>query len=76
MSHPPFRPVTKRPYARRLPSQYCRRAMLSIRVSDNTRHWIKTLAARRGISPSEYVARLIHDHLTYTLRVTSPSFAI
>lgn len=76
MPHPQFRPLTKRPYAQRLPSQYCRRAMLSIRISENTRQWIKTLAARRGISPSEYVARLIHDHLTYTLRVTPPSFSI
>lgn len=70
MSRLQAHPVAKRPYARRLPPEFRRRAMLSIRVQESVRHLIKSLAARRGMSASEYVARLIQDHLTHTLRVT------
>lgn len=58
---PSLRP--KRPYAHRLPPEDCRRAQLSVRVHENARSAVFSLASRRGMSASEYVARLLNDHL-------------
>lgn len=57
-----------RRYARRLPLGYRRRAMLSIRVHENVRRLVQALAERRGMSTSEYLARLIQDHLEHEAR--------
>lgn len=58
----PFRRPT-RPYAKRLPPALVRRAMLSVRVHENARRTVGTLARQRGMSVSEYVCRLLNDHL-------------
>ena len=60
---PSLRP--KRPYALRLPPELCRRAQLSVRVHENARSAVFRLASRRGMSASEYVARLLNDHLRF-----------
>lgn len=53
----------KRMYAKRLPPEFVRRAMLSIRVNERARFAIFSLAHARGMSASEYVARLLSEHL-------------
>ena len=58
----------RRPYARRLPPEYCRRALLSIRIHDHARSAVRALAHERGMSISEYCARLLSDHLTQLAR--------
>lgn len=58
----------RRPYARRLPNEHCRRALLSIRVHDHARRTVRALALERGMSISEYCARLLADHLTQLAR--------
>jgi hypothetical protein len=58
----PFRRTT-RPYAKRLPPELVRRAMLSVRVHENARRTVGALAQQRGMSVSEYVCRLLNDHL-------------
>jgi hypothetical protein len=52
-----------RPYARRLPPELVRRAMLSVRIHENARRSVSSLAHQRGMSVSEYVCRLLNDHL-------------
>lgn len=59
----------KRRYAKRLPPGLVRRAMLSIRVNEYTRRVVFALAAERGMSISEYVARLLNDHLNAVAQV-------
>lgn len=54
----------RRPYARRLPAQFARRVMLCARVSREMKAAIAKLAATRKMSISEYMARLLNDHLT------------
>ena len=54
----------RRPYARRLPAQFARRVMLCARVSREMKAAIAQLAAARKMSISEYMARLLNDHLT------------
>lgn len=54
----------RRPYARRLPAQFARRVMLCARVSREMKAAISQLAAARKMSISEYMARLLNDHLT------------
>jgi hypothetical protein len=61
----------RRHYARRLPSEFCRRAMLSIRVSEAARCIVKSLAEQRDMSASEYLARLIADHIALATRTNS-----
>lgn len=56
-------PRAKRHYARRQSKEFCRRAILSVRVQEIARRTIRALASERGMSPSEYVARLLNDHL-------------
>lgn len=65
-----YRPsqTSRRPYALRLPSHLCRRAMLSIRVHDQVQGSVRALASERGMSVSEYMARLLNDHLAYVSR--------
>ena len=53
-----------RPYARRLPAQFARRVMLCARVSREMKAAIAKLATARKMSISEYMARLLNDHLT------------
>ena len=53
----------RRPYARRLPTQFARRVMLCARVSREMKAAIAQLAAARKMSISEYMARLLNDHL-------------
>ena len=57
-----------RPYTRRTPPNLTRRAMLCARVHVDARQAVRTLAAERGMSTSEYVARLLNDHLSYVAR--------
>jgi len=54
----------RRPYARRLPAQFARRVMVCARVSREMKAAIAKLAATRKMSISEYMARLLNDHLT------------
>lgn len=54
----------RRPYARRLPAQFARRVMVCARVSREMKAAIAKLAAARKMSISEYMARLLNDHLT------------
>lgn len=61
--------LNRRPYAKRSPPDLCRRASLSIRVHARARGTIRALACERGMSVSEYVARLLNDHLSYVYRV-------
>ena len=57
------KPRATRPYATRLPPGLVRRAMLSVRVHENARRSVCALARERGMSVSEYVCRLLNDHL-------------
>ena len=59
---PQLRP--RRPYAHRQPPELCRRAQLSVRVHESARSAVFSLASRRGMSASEYVARLLNDHIS------------
>lgn len=52
-----------RPYANRLPPKLARRAMLSVRVHEAARQSVVDLAEARGMSASEYVYRVLTDHL-------------
>ena len=60
-------PRVTRPYATRLPPDLVRRAMLSVRVHESARRAVDALARQRGMSVSEYVCRLLNDHLRTTL---------
>lgn len=59
---------TKRPYAKRLSPELCRRAMLSVRVQDRARTALLHLAKERGMSASEYMSLLLNEHLNYVTR--------
>jgi predicted HicB family RNase H-like nuclease len=52
-----------RPYAMRLPPKLARRAMLSVRVQEAARQSFNDLALQQGMSVSEYVYRVLNDHL-------------
>ncbi len=52
-----------RPYASRLPPRLARRAMLSVRVHEQARRSFVNLADKQGMSVSEYVGRVLNDHL-------------
>lgn len=54
----------KRRYARRLPKAFARLDMICARVSKASRQSLQLLAEHREISISEYLARLVNDHLT------------
>jgi len=54
-----------RPYSNRLPSKLARRAMLSVRIHEAARRSFGELAEQRGMSVSEYVCRLLNDHLRH-----------
>lgn len=58
----------RRPYALRLPPHLCRRSMLSLRVHDKARGTVCALAHERGMSVSEYLARLLNDHIANVSR--------
>jgi RNA-binding protein YlmH len=58
----------KRRYARRLPKAFARLDMICARVSKASRQSLQQLAERREISISEYLARLVNDHLTAALQ--------
>jgi predicted HicB family RNase H-like nuclease len=62
------KPRSTRPYAKRLPPELVRRAMLSVRVHENARRSVKILAQERRMSVSEYVCRLLNDHLAASRR--------
>lgn len=63
---PPLR--GKRPYAVRLPEPYSRRATLCLRVSLMSRTAVHRLALERSMSPSEYLAHLVNEHLNGVAR--------
>lgn len=63
-----FRNSSRRAYARRFPRADARRAMLCARVHEGARNAVQGLAQKRGMSVSEYVARLVNDHLTEVRR--------
>lgn len=71
-----FRRPPKRLYAKRLPPELVRRAMLSVRVNEHTRRDIVALAHARGMSASEYVARLLNDHLDTVRAVRGVTLAL
>lgn len=52
-----------RPYANRLPAKLARTAMLSVRVHDDVLNAYRNLALDQSMSVSEYVYRLLNDHL-------------
>ena len=62
-----FRRETRH-YTRRTPPNLTRRAMLCARVHIDARQAVRSLAAERGISISEYVARMLNDHLSQVAR--------
>jgi len=62
-------------YAKRLPPELVRRAMLSVRVHENAHRSVSNLAHQRGMSVSEYVCRLVNDHLREVAQRRVPSFA-
>lgn len=62
----PFFKRTRRAYAARLPYGRARNAQLSARIHQEARSALDALAAERGMSTSEYVARLLNDHLQGT----------
>lgn len=64
---PPSR--STRPYATRLPEPYSRRMMLCLRVSERSRVAVLRLASERAMSPSEYLAHLVNEHLNGVARV-------
>lgn len=55
---------SRRHYALRLPKAFARLDMICARVSKASRQSLQLLAERRGMSLSEYLARLVNDHLT------------
>lgn len=60
--------ISRRPYAKRQPRDLCRCASLSIRVHAQARGIVRALALERGMSVSEYVARLLNDHFAHISR--------
>jgi len=67
-----------RPYSNRLPPKLARRAMLSVRVHEAARRSFNDLAEQRGMSVSEYVCRLLNDHLRDVVQqhdLRSPSWS-
>lgn len=52
-----------RRYASRLPPASARRAMMSLRIHESARRSIHALAEKQGMSMSEYVCRLLNEHL-------------
>ena len=57
-----------RPYANRLPTKLARRAMLSVRVHEAARRSFRELALHEGMSVSEYVNRVLSEHLLSATR--------
>lgn len=62
-SNLPFR-CTRRRYS----AQPARHAMLCARVHDGAKRAVTFLAKERGMTTSEYIARLVNDHLTQVTR--------
>lgn len=52
-----------RPYSNRLPPKLARRAMLSVRIHEAARRTFGELADQQGVSVSEYVCKILNDHL-------------
>ena len=65
-----FNPLHRktRRYAKRLPSEFARRVILSVRVNVHVRRAVISLASQRNMSASEYLARLLSDHLSEVTR--------
>ena len=63
--------TTPRFYAVRLPEPFTRRNQVGCRVNEAAKHFLELLARARGMSVSEYLARLINDHLAAASR-TAP----
>lgn len=59
----PFFKGPRRHYAPRLPLGRARSAQLSARIHKEAKVALDALALERGMSTSEYVARLLNDHL-------------
>jgi hypothetical protein len=59
---------THRFYAIRLPHPFVRRKQIGCRVSQATKDFLIQLARSRRMSVSEYLARLINDHLAAASR--------
>lgn len=60
-------PRIRRHYRERM-SIFARNAMLCSRVPKGAKETIKALAAERGMTTSEYLARLVNDHLVAIAR--------
>jgi len=55
---------TKRFYACRLQAPHTRRHQIGFRISGPAKHFLLQMARARRMSVSEYLARLVNDHLT------------
>ena len=60
-----------RRYAKQIGSGGARRKTLSFRVNESVKQQILVVAARRLMSPSEYLCRLLNDHLAQMERLTA-----
>jgi hypothetical protein len=61
-------PERKRFYSMRLGEPYTRRDQVGFRLSGSAKRLLVALAVARRMSVSEYLARLVHDHLAFTQR--------
>lgn len=61
-------PKTQRFYAARLPEPYTRHQQVGFRVCGSAKRLLIALASARGMSVSEYLARLVSDHLAAASR--------
>jgi hypothetical protein len=55
----------KRPYAARLPEPHTRRCQVAFCISSRAKQALCAHAAARRMSVSEYMARLLADHLRF-----------
>lgn len=59
---------TRRYYARRLACPHIRRCQIGFRVSEGVRQLLEQMACARHMSVSEYMARLLNDHVISQLK--------
>lgn len=61
-------PERKRFYSMRLAEPNTRRDQVGFRLNGSAKRMLVALAAARRMSVSEYLARLVYDHLAFTQR--------
>ena len=62
-------PDCKRFYSVRLAEPHTRRDQVGFRLNGSAKRLLLALAATRRMSVSEYLARLVHDHLACVQRI-------